>query len=195
MKIAKVVGSNSHIDYVARVIDDLDSEYPPTAEDYGFGQFVSIDAGEQAIGIIYNSTLVNPEYASFGPRLSPRPMVENFSPDIINEQGVLLGIVLIGTMTPSGECMQSVPRSVVPAGCDLIKMAADKVMDFHRSDRGVLRLNYYPQLMTHTGTFFAPLLSSIIDQLYESCDAADKVRLAVIRNSINWQSTFGAGRT
>ncbi len=194
MKIAKIVGSNSHIDYVARVIDDLDSDSPPRAEDYGFAQFVSIDAGEQAVGVVYNSTLINPDYASFGPRLSPRPMIDNFSPDFINEQGMLLGIMLLGTVSQKGEGVHSVPRLVVPAGCDVNKMAQAEVMDFHRSNLGVLRLNYYPQLMTHTGTFFAPLLGSIIDQLYESCEAADKERLSVIRNSINWQSTFGGSR-
>src|SRR5262245_52668559 len=39
MKIAKIVSSNSHIDYIARVIDTLDTgETPPHVSDYCFGQ-------------------------------------------------------------------------------------------------------------------------------------------------------------
>jgi hypothetical protein len=43
MKIARIVSSNSHLDYVGRVIDELDSNQPPNADDYGFAQFVKID--------------------------------------------------------------------------------------------------------------------------------------------------------
>ena len=42
MKIAKIIKSNSHIDYVGRVIDELDAENPPSDEDYGFAQFVNL---------------------------------------------------------------------------------------------------------------------------------------------------------
>ena len=45
MHIAKIVSSNSHIDYVARVIDALDSSSPPMPEDHCFGQFVGIVSG------------------------------------------------------------------------------------------------------------------------------------------------------
>ncbi len=41
-KIAKIVSSNSHVDYMGRVIDQLDVDAPPAAEDYGFAQFVSL---------------------------------------------------------------------------------------------------------------------------------------------------------
>ncbi|KAF0247503.1 MAG: hypothetical protein FD167_3095, partial [bacterium] len=42
MQIAKIVGSESHIEYIARVMDTLDVENPPKPSDYGLGQFVSI---------------------------------------------------------------------------------------------------------------------------------------------------------
>ena len=64
MKIARIVSSNSHIDYVGRVIDDLDVNDPPGADDYGFAQFVGLRGEEEILGVIYNSLLVNPEYAS-----------------------------------------------------------------------------------------------------------------------------------
>src|SRR5262249_35304287 len=120
MKIARIVSSNSHIDYVARVIDSLDVAEPPSAEDYGFAQFVGLSVGEaEIVGVIYNSILVNPDYSNFGPRLSPKPELGSFSPDYLNEQGVLIGILLLGTRDKdSAAVTHGVPRRVVPAGQD-----------------------------------------------------------------------------
>jgi hypothetical protein len=74
MKIARIVSSNSHIDYVARVIDALDAASPPSSEDFGFAQFVKLPLEDETeiVGVIYDSMLVNPEYSNFGPRLSPK---------------------------------------------------------------------------------------------------------------------------
>ena len=60
MKIARIVSSNSHIDYVARVVDSLDASFPPSAEDFGFGQFVKLPFADETeiVGVIYDSMLV-----------------------------------------------------------------------------------------------------------------------------------------
>ncbi|MGI8669959.1 MAG: hypothetical protein ACR2J3_08975, partial [Aridibacter sp.] len=62
MKIAKIIKSNSHIDYVGRVIDSLDAADPPKSEDFGFANFVRLplENEREIIGIIYNSILINP---------------------------------------------------------------------------------------------------------------------------------------
>src|SRR5215210_1506232 len=97
-KLAKIVKSNSHVDYVGRVIDALDADEPPRATDYGFAQFVSmpLDDGSRVVGVIYNSQLINPEYGNFGPRLSSVADNSVLSPDYLNEQGLLVGILLLG---------------------------------------------------------------------------------------------------
>ena len=130
MKIAKIVSSNSHIDYVARVLDARDGGVPPRAADHSFGQFVSV-AGEDenVIGVIYDSRLVNPEYGSFGPRLAPR--AAHVNPDFVQEQGVLLGILLLGVISSDGRSVQGVPPRIVPPGQDVIKIDADVVKRFH----------------------------------------------------------------
>ena len=47
------------------------------------------------IGVIYNSQLINPEYGSYRPRLStPAKLNTVFSPDYLNEQGILISILL-----------------------------------------------------------------------------------------------------
>lgn len=192
MNIAKIVSSNSHIDYVARVIDALDSDSPPRADDYCFGQFVGLRGeSEDVIGVIYDSRLVNPEYGSFGPRLSPRPALGSFSPDYINEQGILIGILLLGTVDPAGKSSHGVPRRIVPAGQDVRKIEPADVVRFHTNGNNEMHLHYYSQVVANAGQFAIPLLDCIIDQLCENCSETEIQRLHVLKQSLMWQGTFG----
>ena len=190
MKIAKIVSSNSHIDYVARVLDARDEGAPPKAADHSFGQFVSV-AGEdeRVIGVIYDSRLVNPEYGSFGPKLAPR--AAHVNPDFVREQGVLLGILLLGVISSDGRAVQGVPPRIVPPGQDVIKIDADIVRKFHNGSDGSVHLHYYAQVVANAGQFAIPLLDSIIKQLSETCSEAEVQRLEVLRQSLTWQGTFG----
>jgi hypothetical protein len=143
MKIARIVSSNSHIDYVGRVIDDLDVNDPPRPDDYGFAQFVGLQLDdEEIVGVIYNSMLINPEYASYGPRLTPKPELANFSVDFINEQGVLLGILLLGSRNRDKKVSHGVPRRVVPAGQEVVKLDAGQVKEFHMDGVGAIHIHY-----------------------------------------------------
>ena len=195
MNIAKIVSSNSHIDYVARVIDALDCDAPPLSTDHCFGQFVGLeDDAQTVVGIIYDSRLVNPEYGSFGPRLSPRPALGNFSPDYINEQGILIGILLLGVIDGKGKVTHGVPRRIVPPGQYVKKIDDDQVQAFHADGEGRVHLHYYPQVVANARQFAIPLLDSIIDQLCESCTEAEIQRLHVLKQSLVWQGTFGGMR-
>lgn len=195
MNIARIVSSNSHIDYVGRVIDDLDVNDPPGAEDYGFGQFVGLSPGEEEIvGVIYDSILVNPEYASYGPRLSPKPDSGHFTPDFINEQGVLVGILLLGTLDRDGRISHGVPRRTVPAGQEVVKMDRAHVNRFHTDQNNEMQIHYYSQVVNHAGPFAVSLLESIIDQLTIDCAESDRQRLRVLKQTLGWQRTMGGMR-
>ena len=196
MKIAKIVSSNSHIDYIARVVDSLDTSEPPQAEDFGFAQFVgiSLDGGAQIVGVIYNSMLVNPEYANYGPRLSPKPELGSFSPDYLNEQGFLVGILLLGERGETGKITHGVPRRVIPAGQDVFKIDAGEVKKFHADENDCLQIHYYSQIVAHAGLFAAPLLESIIEELSLDCSDSDRQRLGVLKQTLAWQRTMGGMR-
>ena len=193
MKIAKVVSSNSHIDYIARVVDKADAEGPvPEPADYCFGQFVALKGeAEDVIGIIYDSRLVNPEYGSFGPRSGPRAELGRHTADFAKEEGILIGILLLGTSDPSAGTFQGVPRKVVPVGQPVTKIGSDRIMGFHTDGEGRMRLQYYSQLVANARQFAIPLLDSIIDQLCENCTEVEGQRLNVLRQSLMWQGTFG----
>jgi hypothetical protein len=196
MKIAKIVSSNSHIDYVGRVIDSLDVAAPPNSKDFGFGQFVALpaDENENIIGVIYDSVLINPEYSNYGPRLSPKPALGSFSPDYLNEQGFLIYILLLGTIDESDKILHRVPRRVVPAGQDVLKIEAEDVRKFHTDEKGCLQIHYYSQIVAHAGLFATPLLEIIIEQLTLDCSEDDKKRLSVLKQTLAWQRTMGGMR-
>jgi hypothetical protein len=196
MKIAKIVSSNSHIDYVGRVIDSLDVNEPPNAEDFGFAQFVSLPLEDETeiIGVIYNSMLVNPDYASFGPRLSPKPELGSFSPDYLNEQGFLIGILLLGYKNSDGKITHGVPRRVVPAGQDVYKIEPNEIKKFHTDASDCLQIHYYSQVVAHAGLFAVPLLEAVIEELALDCTDSDRQRLEVLKQTLAWQRTLGGMR-
>jgi hypothetical protein len=198
-RIAKIVKSNSHVDYVARVIDRLDAERPPAAEDYGFAQFVTAPVGEaeEVVGVVYTTMLANPEYGSYGPRLSSHAELAVLSPDYLNEQGVLLGILLLGWRERAGgswAARQGVPRRVVPVGQEVFRMADGEVYGFHAGAGGALQLHYFSQVLAHAGPFAAPLVEAVLGQLEPACTPQERQRLCVLKKSLVWQRTVGGAR-
>lgn len=191
MTIAKVVKSNSYIDYIARILDTLDVADPPDAEDYGFGRFVSIplDSGTTVIGIIYDSILVNPEYSSLGPRLSPKPDLDTFTPDFINEQGILIGIILVGELRADATVIQGLPSSVVPPGQEVNLASEAEISRFHDAGETGPSMRYYSQVLAHAGSYALPLLEAIIERISTGSSPEARKRLEILRESLSWQRT------
>jgi hypothetical protein len=195
MKIARIIGSNSHVAYIARVIDTLDADEPPQAEDYGFAQFVSLPLahGLDIVGVIFDTQLVNPDYGQLGPRLSPPAELSVLSPDVLHEQGVLLYLLLVG-WREAERSTQGVPRRVIPVGQEVQSMPAEEMQAFHRDTEGRVQLHYYSQAVAHAGAFAVPLLESIITQLEAACAPEERQRLCVLKKSLIWQRTLGGAR-
>ncbi|MGH9849302.1 MAG: hypothetical protein ACREBD_05535 [Blastocatellia bacterium] len=198
MLIAKITKSNSHVDYFARVLDSLETSANLSPPDYQFGQFVKIAVGQtEVIGVIYNSQLINPEYGNYGPRLStPSDLNVVFSPDYLNEQGVLISILLLGWKDANGN-YQDVPRVVLPINSHVETMSDAEVRAFHydgRDGNGALQAHYYSHVTIHAKQFAFQLLSAIVDQLDQLADERDRARLNVLRRTLTWQRTIGSMR-
>jgi hypothetical protein len=129
VELGKIVKSDSHVRYICQVYSAGEVAAPPRPADFAFGSFVRVPlraaplgadvaalapvAGPQsdalapvgeatswAIGVIYDTILVNPAFGTLGPRLSNDAQVELFSPDYLTERAVLVAILLLGTLTP-----------------------------------------------------------------------------------------------
>jgi hypothetical protein len=192
MRIAKIIKSNSHVDYAARVLDALETSEPPTPAEYCFGQFVKVVTERgAAVGVIYNSLLINPEYGNYGPRLSTPPELNSvFSPDYLNEQGVLIGILLLGWQSETGT-QHGIPREVLPINANVEQMTAEEIRAFHHTADGAIEVHYYTHITTHAGNFAFALLTEIANQLEALTTESERARLSVLRRTLAWQQTMG----
>src|SRR6266516_6940931 len=120
MYIGKIVKSDSHINYVCQIYGPREVEVEPGPSDYAFGRFVRVavrsglsddpnarldlalgksqEPVTYAIGVIYDTILLNPAFGSLGPRLSNETQVELFSPDYISDKAVLIYVMVLGMM-------------------------------------------------------------------------------------------------
>ncbi|HEY7543316.1 MAG TPA: hypothetical protein VID27_00450 [Blastocatellia bacterium] len=192
MKVAKVVKSNSHVDYVGRVLDRLETAAPPAPEHFRFGQFVSIQSGaSKMVGLIYNSQLINPEYGRLGPRLSSSAdMNQVFSPDLVDEQGVLIGLLMVGWIDEDSAVHQGIPREVIAVNSEIILMNDEDVRRFHSDKDERIALHYYSQVITHARQFAPQLLLAVLDQLEGLFGEKSKSEIALLRRTLNWQQVF-----
>jgi hypothetical protein len=204
MLIGKIVKSNTHVDYVCQVYGqgEMDSG-PPSPEDYAFGTFVRLglgpDArqaqvvpGEQAlgsclVGLIYSTILMNPEFGNLGPRLSPPDDLEVFSPDYLQEQATLVGIVTVGQVTLNGT-HQGVPRLAASVGAEVSTMSAEEVRAFHTLPPGDrLSLAYAPLLLAQSDPLIPHLLLNVVSRLVDLFP--DQARqLTVLRGNLAWKT-------
>lgn len=197
-RLGKVVKSNSHCDYVVQVDDSHDVTLPPAPEAYGFGQFVALEDGDRhwAVGLIYNSQLVNPLFLNNGPRLSsePDPL---FTPDLISETRTLLGVVLVGTLAGDGDTahgIHGIPPIVVPVNTDVRSLSPAEVHRFHCTATGQPQFRYYSHLLRSGGQFAAQLTQQVLAELIASdrFSAADQRVLSVLYKELSWKNTLGA---
>lgn len=206
-QIGKIVKSNSHCDYVAQLDTDSDVANPPRAEDYGFGQFVTLETEDRhwAVGVIYDSQLFNPAFLNSGPRLTSEPD-PFFTPDLIQETRTLLSIVLVGSLQNSGLKGQGydqpsfgkhgIPRIVVPVNTPVYRMPPERVYQFHLNANGQPQFCYYGHLLKSGGAFATQLTQQILTELIEGelFSGADQRALQILCKELSWKNTVGVIR-
>ncbi|HIK54829.1 MAG TPA: hypothetical protein IGS37_06670 [Synechococcales cyanobacterium M55_K2018_004] len=199
MRLGKVVKSNSHCDYVVQLDDQMAVADPPQADDFGFGSFVKLDAKDRhwAVGLIYNSLLVNP-FLNNGPRLSsePDPL---FTPDLINETQTLLGVVLVGWLERQGEVVygvQGIPRVVVPVNTEVSTMTPEEIYRFHVTAEGRSQFSYYSHLLRCGGSFAPQLTQQVLKEIIDAnlFTGADQRALEILCRELSWKTTMSAMR-
>lgn len=191
--IGKIVKSNTHIDYVCQTYNPGEIDPCPQPGDYCFGTFVtiqmdeSVTPGGQLAGVIYNTLILNPDFGSLGPRLSPRPELEVFTPDYLAETATLVGILALGWVDGQGKNHQGVPALAAAVNNPVYRMEDADLVRFHTDGRGRFHLRYAPMLISQNNPLIAPLLIAILDRLTELFPA-QRSQLAVMRNNFAWKS-------
>ena len=200
MVIGKLVKSNAHIDYVCQVFHPGEVAQPPTPADYAFGNFVRIPLdGEPLcwlVGVIYDTILLNPEFGRLGPRLSSPAELAVFAPDYLNEKVVLVGVLVIGTLTETGEVNQSLPRLSAQTGSLVELMPATQVRIFHLIEEK-LSLTYLPRLLGYQPRLGLDLLRTLLHHVQQvTTEPEHQQVLHVLLDSLIWRhqvAPFGEG--
>lgn len=191
--IGKIVKSNTHIDYVCQVYGPGELVAQPLPTDYAFAEFVAIELNGNGssspgalIGVIYNTLLLNPDFGSLGPRLSPRGEQEIFTPDYLSETATLVGIVALG-WRDGNTYRQGVPGLAADVDAPVRRLSDDELRAFHLDTAGRLSLRYASVLMGMNNPLVPQLLLTLIDRLVILFPEQNR-QLQVMRNNVAWKS-------
>jgi hypothetical protein len=188
--IGTIVKSNSHISYLCRVYGKLETDSLPGPEQYAFGTFVTLAPsgadGVRLIGVVRDTLLLNSDYGNLGPRLSSSEDLAVFSPDYLNETGVLVDILILGWVE-SGRAHHTVPALSAQIGTPVETMDEDDVIGFHRDGRGRFLMGYYPQLMVKNDPMVASLLLAVLERLEPAFPEGRRV-IGVLKNNLAWKA-------
>ncbi|MBO0781501.1 MAG: hypothetical protein J2P37_21995 [Ktedonobacteraceae bacterium] len=226
MIIGKIVKSDSHINYVCQIYGPREVEVQPAPADYAFGHFVRVavrsaqvddpevaldralgirhDPVTYAVGVIYDTILVNPAFGSLGPRLSNETQVELFSPDYISEKAVMIYVMVLGMMEvrqqPGGEIetlslMHGVPLLSLELGSEIETMTDEEVRAFHffsdgsagpGDQRPYLHMGYLPHIIAQRSSLLPMVTLRIIDQL-ERLFPQNLALLSIVKRNFAWR--------
>jgi hypothetical protein len=224
MIIGKIAKSDSHINYVCQIFGPHEVETVPSSPDYAFGRFVRVairsgrdedyetterlsyhqESVTYAVGVIYDTILVNPQFGALGPRLSNETQVELFSPDYISEKAVLIYIMILGTMvmqeSPEGtsevlSVMHGVPLLSLDLGSEIETMTDEEVQQFHffkdvaadsNSQHPYLHMGYLPHIIAQRSSLLPMVTLRIIDQL-EHLFPQNLALLSIVKHNFAWR--------
>lgn len=217
MSIGKIVKSDSHINYVCQIHGPREVDIEPNPTDYAFGRFVRIAARSglvddfssdfrqpepvtYAVGVIYDTILVNPAYGSLGPRLSNETQVELFSPDYISEKAILTYVMILGMVEQQTQIngtttllsiMHGVPSLSLELGSMIETMTDEEVRAFHLfSDPGAtnpyLHMGYVPHIIAQRSSLLPMVTLRIIEQL-ERLFPQNMALLSIVKRNFAWR--------
>ena len=189
--IGRIVKSNSHTDYVCQVFAPRETAHDPEPQDYAFGRFVKapIDPthGGAAIGIVYDTILLNPEYGSLGPRLNPPSEQAMLAPDYLVEKATAVGIIIVGLQDEDTVEHGVIPLSL-PVDAEVSSLNDEDTRRFHLVE-GKLSLGYLPSLISHTSPLVTELGLNVIRQLLTLFeDSGDQRLLRTLAAHFSWQA-------
>lgn len=219
VNIGKIVRSESHVRYACQVYGPGETANPPNPSDYAFGAFVRVpvragltqpDAlaplrgdtlngdGQAAgaglaIGLIYDTILLNPAFGALGPRLSNDEQVELFSPDYVAERAVLVSILLLGAITPGahGRVAQGVPPLALDLGAVVSPLNDDEIRSFHfyadsAHGKPYLHMGYLPHAVGQDNPLLPMALLRVIERL-ETIFPQQGALLSIVKRNFAWR--------
>lgn len=170
---------------------------PPAAQATG-----STPDSYWAIGLIYDTILLNPAFGTLGPRLSNDEQVALFSPDYLSERAVLVSILLLGTMSAesgkNGKMVTRVSHGVPPVapdlGAEVTALSDAAVHAFHSfadangpgGTRPYLHMGYLPHAIAQDHPLLPLAMLRTIERL-ERLFPENGALLSIVKRNFAWR--------
>ena len=151
-----------------------------------------------AIGLIYDTILLNPAFGALGPRLSSDAQNALFAPDYLAERAVLVSILLLGTLTPHGAGAPLVAHGVPSLAPDLGALVGTlpdaELRAFHHfSDGGApggarpyLHMGYLPHAIAQDNPLLPVAMLRTIERL-EQLFPENRALLSIVKRNFAWR--------
>lgn len=153
-----------------------------------------------AVGIIFDTLLVNPAFGGFGPRLSNDEQVALFSPDYLSERAVLVSLLLLGTMTHTHvgdeqrSVLHGVPALAPDLGAEVETLSDAELRAFHYfADGGApggnqpyLHMGYLPHAVATESPLLPHAMLRTIERL-EQMFPANAALLSIVKRNFAWR--------
>ena len=155
-------------------------------------------ADTYAVGLIYDTILLNPAFGLLGPRLSNDAQVELFSPDYLSERAVLVSILLLGTMARAANGSVRVQHGVPPIapelGAEVTPLDDAQVRAFHvfadygepGGSRPYLHMGYLPQAIAQDHALLPLAMLRTIERL-EAIFPENAALLSIVKRNFAWR--------
>ena len=173
---------------------------PPTADVVAF----SLPPGSRdgpadlsAIGLIYDTILVNPAFGTLGPRLSNDEQVALFSPDDLSERAILISVLLLGTMAGGGKAphvLHGVPPLAPDLSAEVSVLPEPEVRAFHSfadvgapgGARPYLHMGYLPHAIAQDNPLLPLAMLRTIERL-ERLFPENAALLSIVKRNFAWR--------
>jgi len=222
VNIGKIVRSESHVRYTCQVYGPGETSAPPSPSDYAFGSFVRIPlragpalpdtlapapgdalaasdgavaSGGWAIGLLYDTILLNPAFGSLGPRLSNDEQVELFSPDYVAERAVLVSILALGAISPAGgarsRTTHGAPALAPDLGAVVSTMGDEEIRAFHyfadeSQSKPYLHMGYLPHAVAQGNPLLPMAMLRVIERL-DTLFPQQQALLSIVKRNFAWR--------
>lgn len=151
-----------------------------------------------AVGLIYDTILLNPAFGVLGPRLSNDAQVELFSPDYLSERACLVSILLLGTMARGSNGAVRVQHGVPPIapelGAEVTPLDDAQIRAFHSfADHGepggarpYLHMGYLPHAVAQDHALLPLAMLRTIERL-EALFPENAALLSIVKRNFAWR--------
>jgi len=150
-----------------------------------------------AIGLIYDTILVNPAFGTLGPRLSNDEQVALFSPDYLSERAILISVLLLGTMAGGDKAphvLHGVPALAPDLGAEVSVLPEAAVRAFHSfADAGApggarpyLHMGYLPHAIAQDNPLLPLAMLRTIERL-ERLFPENAALLSIVKRNFAWR--------